>query len=259
MKPQEWAIPLAVGLVFGLGLWALTAGSDGDAPDNGHATTASASSTSQAPQPILLPFQDGRGHPGTHLTFLVLTPLGKAAALADLNDSAAQGATLAWQGDRVALHSQEVFACPQPPPGQAISCDPAWASGRWPLPRTSVGDEAPSLFRDGHNATQVTAYVFDEAGLLLASNAPTNETARFRLHGDFIRLPTTAWYLGANDTAPPGTAFLPGLAKPLVDKVRPDLDGLPVGGVASTRSNAYVSLYGSLFVTVRVDALVLAP
>lgn len=255
MNPRlEWAVPVAAGLITGLALWGLTAGSEGDGHDDGtgHSDTGTAT---EAPPALLVPFDFGIGVDGEALTFTILAPQGKAAALAEANATGAGGTAsrLVWQGDRVAFLDVPVMVCEAP--SSAMSCDSA-VGGPRPFPLTVAGG-APFLFRDGHNATRVTAYVFDEAGLLLASNA--NDTARHTLHDDFVRLPSTAWYLGANATAPNGTSHLPGFAKPLVDRVRPQLDGLPVGGVASVRSNAYAALYGSLFVTVRVDALVLAP
>jgi hypothetical protein len=260
MTTKEWAIPLAVGLVAGVGLWALTAGPDGGGDgshDGGHGSETGTSTTEPVPD-LLLPFAEGRGPEGRELTFLVLAPHGKAAAMAEANrSSASEAQRLVWQGDRVALYATTVPACPDAESGQGVSCDPPWAFEPWAFPKATEGGDGQQLLRGGHNATRVTAYVFDEAGELLASNA--NDTARYTLHDDFVRLPSTAWYLGANATAPNGTSHLPGFAKPLVDRVRPQLDGLPVGGVASVRSNAYAALYGSLFVTVRVDSLVLAP
>lgn len=270
MNPRlEWAVPLAAGLIAGLALWGLAgSGSDGGHGGAEGSHPEGASTTAEPPQPILLPFDGSVGAPGEDTTFLLLAPLGRAAAEARVNRSAAGGDAgfpdqTAWQGDKVALYTApNLFAGCQDSDGdgQAICSDPMWVFGDWPLPKARAlpdGDAGPRLLHGGHNATRVTAYVVDEAGLLLASNA--NDTARFRQHGDFVRLPSTAWYLGGNATAPNGTSALPGFAKPLVDRVRPQLDGLPVGGVASVRSNAYAALYGSLFVTVRVESLVHAP
>lgn len=269
---KEWAVPIVLGLVVGLGLWALVDTSpaeDDPATDGGHGTSQSGT-TSQGPQPIVLPFAESWGEPGRNTTHLLLAPLGRAAA--EQRIAAAHlggfGGSLDWMGaePKLALYSHvNVYTGCQPvSPGSnhSICSDPAWVFGDWPYPRTQAvrnDDTGPRLLHGGYNATRATAYVFDEAGLLLASNAPANETARFTKHGDYTRLPSTAWYLGANQTAPPGTQHLPSFAKPLVDRVRPELDGLPEGGVASVRSNAYAALYGSLFVTVRVDDLVHAP
>lgn len=260
MNPRwEWAVPLAFALVFGVGAWLLMEGSDGE-PTEGVGDDSPSTSAAPGPSHVLLPFDEGRALDGRNLTYLVLAPHGKAAANAELNESGPSYAqSLAWQGEHVAFYATSVHACPQPPPGTMASCDPPWAFGPWPLPRSYglPSETRPVLFHDGHNATRVTAYVFDEDGLLVASNA--NDTARFEQHDDFFRLPSTAWYLGANETAPNGTAHLPAGARPLVERVRSQLDGLPVGGVATTRSNAYVALYGSLFVTLRIDELVHAP
>ena len=269
MSAREWAIPVLLGLAVGIGLWAAVPEADQATDDHGgNGSTSASGTTSQAPQALLLPFAESWGPPGGNTTHLLLAPLGRAAAeqrIAAAN-LGGYGGSLSWQGAEPRLafytHANVFTGCQPTAPGsnQSICSDPVWVFGDWPFPRTQAirnDDTGPRLLEDGYNATRVTAYVFDEAGLLLASNA--NDTARFSKHGDYARLPATAWYLGANGTAPDGTSHLPGFAKPLVDRVRPELDGLPVGGVATVRSNAYVSLYGTLFVTVRVDQLVHAP
>lgn len=119
--------------------------------------------------------------------------------------------------------------------------------------------DAPLFGADGNNATRVTCYVFDETGTLVASNADAANRSRFRGGANAQDLPDSLWYLGANDTAPPGTERLPGMAAALVGRLMPQLEGLPVGGVASDSSNALVALYGTLFVTVQVDEIVQAP
>lgn len=276
MTGKEWAVPLVLGLVAAGGLWALVAGSDGG-DDGGDGPAVEPGSTTApttgAPSPLLLPFRDSWGVDGRTTSHLFIAPSGRAAAEAHINASGdrdfAPGAWT-WQGERVALYSgRNLFAgCQESPPGsgQRICSDPAWVTDSqppsWPFPRTyalPANDTGPRLFEAGYNATKVTAFVFDEAGELLASNAAADQVAQFAKREDYVRLPTTAWYLGANGTAPNGTAHLPGFAQPLVDKVRPELGGLPERGVASTRSNAYVALYGTLFVTIRVDELVHAP
>lgn len=270
MNPRlEWAVPLVVGLAFGVGLYALAAnGDDGPGGGDGPATGASSPSpTPEPPQPILLPFAESWGRPGGNATHILLAPLGRAALLDYLNDTGTQPfGTFGWQGDRVALYTQNnaYTGCQEAPvgSGQRICSDPVWVFGRWVLPRTQAvpnNDTGPRLLHGGYNATKVTAFVFDEQARLLASNADAGDIARFTKHPDYLRLQETAWYLGDNAAAPNGTARLPSFAQPLVDRAMGQLDGLPVGGVASTRSNAYVALYGSLFVTVRVDELVYAP
>lgn len=133
--------------------------------------------------------------------------------------------------------------------------------GPWPCnPPHEVADfDTPRLFIDGYNATRVTAHVFDEAGRLIASNAPAEDRARF-LDGAMAQdLPEGVWYLGAQSPAPNGTSPPPALAAAFVNALRPSLMGLPEGGVATTQSNAFVAIYGTLFATVRVDDLVHAP
>jgi hypothetical protein len=249
---REWLVPLVLGTVVAVGLYALPEHGKQGQPSDGGSTTAS-SSSGPAPVPdVLLPFAGATAVENRSTTFLVLAPHGKAAALAAVNRSTGPLGAFEWQSDKVALYGFE---------GAPSSCcaGRSYADG-WPLPRVDVvpaDSPGPRLLHDGYNATRVTAYVVDEAGLLLASNA--NDTARFVKHDDYLRLQSSAWYLGKNATAPNGTARLPGFAQPLVDRAMDQLDGLPVGGVASTRSNAYVALYGSLFVTIRVDELVYAP
>jgi hypothetical protein len=123
-----------------------------------------------------------------------------------------------------------------------------------------MGDpNAPRLGVGGYNATVATAYVFDQDGALLASNAPDAAQARFTKGADFHQLPGGAWYVGDNDTPPAGTIDPPPLAGAIVARLLPQLEGLPEGGVASSTSNAFVALYGTLFITVRIDHLVHAP
>jgi hypothetical protein len=128
-----------------------------------------------------------------------------------------------------------------------------------PIAQLHVADPGPRLLRDGYNATRVTAYVFDAQGVLLFSNAPPEGTARFDQGTGVTALPDGLWYLGANATRPEGAQRLPPAAMVIVDRLRPLLDGLPVGGVATAQTNVLVNLYGTLFVTVRIDELVYAP
>jgi hypothetical protein len=259
-----WGVALAIGLVGGALLWAVQpdpagGGSDSDGLTSHGLTTTGAQ---DVPPPLRFPFSAALGDPSQATTFVVLAPRG--------NVSGVRSAFLAfpdiptdhyvWQSPYLALatESNNATGCWMDAKAVRVLCPGGMFQDRFLVASAPpTNDTGARLLHEGYNATKVTAYIFDEEGLLLASNA--NDTARFELHGDFIRLPSAAWYLGDNGTAPPGTTFLPGLAKPLVDKVRPELDGLPVGGVASTRSNAYVNYYGSLFVTVRIDSLVHAP
>jgi hypothetical protein len=130
-----------------------------------------------------------------------------------------------------------------------------------PLPRARAypaGQEGPRLGRDGYNATRATIYVFDSRGLLAATNDSPGNWSRFG--GSPTTLDSALWYLGANGTAPNGTQEVPSFARPLLPQLRPQLEGLAVGGVASVRSNAYAGFgYGTLFITARIDALAYAP
>ena len=122
-----------------------------------------------------------------------------------------------------------------------------------------VAGPGPRFGMDGYNATRVTAYIFDEHGVLVASNADASNRSRFADGGDAQDLPDTVWYLGANESAPAGTEVLPAWGQAIASRLVPSLQGQPVGGVATTSSNALVALYGTLFITVQVDELVQAP
>jgi hypothetical protein len=209
---------------------------------------------------LRFPFRAALGQAGGSTTFLALAPRGNGSALHQVAQQSPNQTTepFDWYSPHVAFVTLPNDAASCIRVAGQVAC-PADAYARSFLAAGAAPDEGPRLLQEGYNATRVTAYVFDEAGLLLASNAPGTELLSYPLHGDFVRLPTVAWYLGGNGTAPNGTVALPGFAKPLLDRVLPHLTGLPEGGVATARSNAYVSLFGTLFVTVRIDALVHAP
>lgn len=268
MSAKDWAVPLVLGLLAAAALWTVPHGPKDGGEGSGEPTSTShpASSTATSPSgvpAVLLPFGEGKAVDRGNLSFIVLAPQGKAAALRAFNESSFPSSAdgLQWQGDRLALYATPVSACPEPEPGMAIACDPAWAFGSWLLPRTYgvQPDTRPLLGVDGHNATRITVHVFDETGLLAATNADANETARLAGASHPQRLPGGVWYVGANSTAPNGTQPVPALARPLFQELKPLMQGLPVGGVASVRSDAYASLYGTLYVTVRIDGLVQAP
>jgi hypothetical protein len=257
---REWGVALALGLVVAAGLWAIP----GDGPEDagGDETTApSASSSTTGPGPALLtPFEWGTAIDQATLDFLLVAPRGRAPAEAELNQSGLSFAqALAWRTPNLAVYETQVSACPQAPPGQAVSCDPAWAFGPWPLPKATglPNGTRPLLGIDGYNATRATIYVFNEQGLLAATNDAQENWTRFA--GSPTTMDPAVWYIGANATAPNGTSKPPSFAAPLVQKLRPLIEGLPVGGVATTSSNAYVGLYGTLFITARIDELVYAP
>lgn len=144
-----------------------------------------------------------------------------------------------------------------------LPCTPAPYTWRAAQP-TSYHNLTPPcvcrLGRDGYNATLVAAYVFDAKGLLLASTEGDADTARFPHSGDYARLPQSTWYLG-NGTPPRGVSTLPPSARQLEEPLRPRLDGLPIGGVATARiTDGFVAqLYGPVWVTVQVRALAYAP
>jgi hypothetical protein len=255
---REAALVAILALLAASGLWAAPHGPAGHEAQPQGTSTSSTGTTSSPGPAIVLPFAEGKAVDGGNLTFLVLAPRGKAAALDAVNHSASPIAAedLEWQGSTLAFYRTPVSSCP---PRQA--CDPYWAFGPWPLPRFSgvPKDTRPLLGVDGFNGTRITVHVFDETGLLAATNAPANQTAAFGGGSRPEQLPGGVWYVGANATAPNGTQPIPPLARPLFGQLLPMMRGLPVGGVASVRSDAYASLYGTLYVTVRIDGLVAAP
>lgn len=128
-----------------------------------------------------------------------------------------------------------------------------------PTWHVQLSGDRPQFGRGGHNATRVTVHVFDAAGELIASNG--NASERARLTGQYApeQLPSGLWYLGANATAPAGTQPLPPYARAFLGQMGPLLVGLPVGGIATTQTDAAKGLYGTLYVTARVDQLAYAP
>lgn len=119
--------------------------------------------------------------------------------------------------------------------------------------------DGPRLGWGGYNGTRVTVHAFDARGELVFSNGDEAEQARLTRTLTPTQLPTGVWYLGANATAPPGTQKPPLAAQAFLPQVRHLIEGLPVGGVATTQTDALATWYGTLFVTLRVDELVHAP
>ena len=248
---REWLVPIVLGLVVAAGLWALPQGDHEETEGHGAAPGTSTSATTPRPQhdTVLVFTEPPRTFTGEATVALVSRSINGTLTPFPLHIRDA----ITWMGGHVGFLAVSNATRDDGWMADAAACD--CTSGATD-PEMATPDER-RLFHDGHNATKVTAYVFDEAGHLLASNA--NDTARFAKRDDYTRLPSTTWYLGANGTAPNGTSHLPGFAQPLVDRVRPQLDGLPEGGIASRRDNSYAFLYGTLFVTIRVDELVYAP
>lgn len=152
-----------------------------------------------------------------------------------------------WQSAHVGFQQSQRFT---------IACKTPWPCG----PTHAVAQPGePRLGVAGYNATRFTVHAFTADGTLVASNAPIEVRAQF-LRGDRAEvLPQALWYLGANQTLPEGTSRLPSVAAPLLATLLPQLQGMPEGGVASTQTNRLNWLYGTLYVTVRLDALVHAP
>ena len=257
MTSREWALPLALGLLVAAGLWAL--------PEKQPDAPVFDPETGEPTKPVLtFPFGESRGAEGAETSFIVLAPEGRAAAQQHLNATGLNwtAADLDWINEELALYApQNVLAGCHVQADQLTLCsDPWWAFNPWSLPKAIAVPDAelgPRLGRDGYNATRATIYVFDERGLLAATNDAEGNWSRFA--GAPTTMEPAGWYIGKNATAPAGTAPVPSFASPLLQRLRPQLEGLPVGGVATTQSNAYVSLYRTLFITARIDALVYAP
>ncbi|MEK6976147.1 MAG: hypothetical protein AABY18_07380 [Candidatus Thermoplasmatota archaeon] len=224
MAAKDWLVPLLLaGATFGL----LTAfdptGNGQDADAAGHAG-------------FVLAFDDVRVAPRQVATQVVL-----------LADGAQQtGTGTPWVTPHVAL-SWSVH--------NPDACDP-----RWPcVVHDEATDGEPRLGLLGYNATRVTVHVFDVRGELVFSNGNASEQARLTRQYAPEQLPAGTWYLGSNNTLPPGTQRLPPAAAAFLGQVRDLIQGLPVGGVVSIETEALATWYGTLFVTLQVDDLVHAP
>ncbi|HET6398834.1 MAG TPA: hypothetical protein VFH47_04705 [Candidatus Thermoplasmatota archaeon] len=127
-----------------------------------------------------------------------------------------------------------------------------WVSGAPPANATPYDPQ--------RDAVQVTFYAVNDAGQVLASNAPDAELARFALSGDFQALPARAWYLG-DGAAPPGSFEMPAQAKPLLRPLLPRLAGLTEGAVAThvLEQHPYLWATGPLTLTLRIEQVHPAP
>lgn len=126
-----------------------------------------------------------------------------------------------------------------------------------------VTEPGPRFGVDGHNATRLTVYVFNDDDEVLAANAALSELNRFNVSDSLVALPDRPWYLGENGTTPAGTQRLPPEFRELGEQARTVLEGRPVGAVASARlaeaDYRLGWLLGDLWLTVQVDELVHAP
>lgn len=254
MAAKEWLVPLLVGVAAFAGLSFLPEphASSGEHPEP--ALVFPFTSINVTPQDLLV-----RGTlPGAQVTLPV--PLRPALA-AGAPCPALAGSS--FEGRLVTDFSLQLV-CVGPGlaevPLRGFAEDTSFADARGhSLAVHLVRDAGPRFGVDGYNATRLTVHVFDAAGELIASNAGPSEQAR--LTGTYApeQLPSGLYYLGADATPPPGTEPLPRAARLLVGEMRPLLQGLPVGGVASTSSDALQALYGRLYITAQVDELAPAP
>lgn len=282
MSAKEWAVPIALGLVTAGVLWVAVPqsgheGPHGDGPSSSTPTGDPSTVTGSSGEPLFVfPFAESLGPERALTTFVVVAPAGRAAAERHLNATGQRfagddGGTwvkeLEWVAGRFALFTMNNTLDGLHSYGegrQGVRADPEWAFAAWSMPKAKALtdwelEQVPRLGVDGHNGTRITVHVFDETGLLAATNAPANETGGFVGRSSPQQLPGGVWYVGSNATAPPGTRHIPSMARPLFDQLKPLMQGLPAGGVATIRSEAYASVYGVLYVTVRIDGLVEAP
>lgn len=226
MPAKDWLTPLLVALVAFAGLWvaqphlAFGAGQAAIYRDDGGFAYA----FPQAPRV-------GDGNASARVILLS-------------HETQAVAAGSPWQSPHVAFQSSHWFT---------VDCATPWPCG--PTHDVAPPDEA-RLGLGGFNATRLTVHAFAEDGALVASNAPEEIRAQF-LRGDRAEvLPQALWYLGGNETLPAGTGRLPSVAAPLLATLWPQMHGMPEGGVATTQTNRLSWLYGTLYVTVRIDELV---
>ncbi|MHB1261388.1 MAG: hypothetical protein ACYC2H_06700 [Thermoplasmatota archaeon] len=265
---REWAIPVALGLLAAAVLASVPSRKDDLAVDGNDTLLP----VGQAPKSILLfPFTDGPVIVDEPAQILILSTVDQPLGVRARNDTVApivacqnlmvqpdppcEGYGVDWRTPRVGFANTSDKPSGEVPghPG-LVTCDCAYVGPGW---HERAGPGSPRLGMDGYNATRATIYVFDERGLLAATNDAKENWTRFA--GAPTTMESAVWYIGANSTTPNGTEKPPSFAAPLVQKLRPLMEGLPVGGVASTQSNAYVSLYGTLFITARIDELAYAP
>lgn len=130
----------------------------------------------------------------------------------------------------------------------ALGCG---AGSACPAFRASDAPPGPRLGSRGNDTARLSIYVFDDEGLLLASNAAPADRARFSQAASYRTIPDAWWYLGSGPT-PAGTRLIPSVAAAALDACWPTLVLLPVGGVATCDAD---SPLGHMFLTVRVEAL----
>ncbi len=113
-------------------------------------------------------------------------------------------------------------------------------------------EKGAGLFDGGTDRIKATIYVFDETGLLVATNAPLHERNRFEVSGDFAEIGDPWWYMGEGK-APNGTAELPFFGP----RIRQEMAGLPVGGVtaAYVPDHPYAWAVGPVHITARIEAI----
>ena len=269
MATKDWAAPLVAALVTFAGLLALPdQGKDEPAPE-GDSTTTTSHNVTHAD--LLFPFKviwvDDPGSPsGTSTSTAPVSPFYSPGPTA--TTYALLRPVLGERDPCPMAHASRFergMIIDTSYPGQCLG--PGIARYSLPLGGASnggsvlvaVAPDGPRLGQDGYNATRVTLHAFNEAGELIASNGNASEQARLGGGHSPQQLPSGVWYLGANSTVPPGTQPLPATARTFLPQLRGLLTGLPVGGVATTQTDALRAFYGTLYVTAQVDELVHAP
>ena len=226
MAAKEWLVPLGLAALTFTGLLFV--------PEPGRDDDAAAE---HEDPPLLYPFPGG--------AFVVDGPVHVLAIDRERTHDVGGPDEASW----LSPHVVRIRTAPMP---EGCDCvGPTW--------HVQLSGDRPQFGRGGYNATRVTLHVFDADGELIASNGNASEQAR--LTGQFgpEQLPSGLWYLGANATAPAGTQPLPLYARAFLGQMRPLLVGLPIGGIATTSTDAAQGLYGTLHVTAQVTQLAYAP
>lgn len=232
---RDWAIPLAIGVVALIALlFFAMRGDDGGGGPSGNNGGAGPQATADG---LIYPFATGANTTGGSATVLVISQKSRETGF--------NGSTgIDWKTKYVGYDETESgdIVCIRAPCDLLVG--PQYHHKVPPGPRFGVG---------GYNASRMTIYGFETDGDLIASNAGVGpfDKATF-----YQKLTGGIWYLGKGET-PDGMEEVPKEAKAFVNQARAKLVGLPPGGVATT--TAKIDFVGTVYITVRLDALYYAP